>query len=242
MSALWMSEFEKKRPGSGCQQSTNVTVIRKRFSFSHTVFFATNWTWLSALFHAISKSCHHRTFHKFSAQWNCTERIWKTDAPIFAAAVRLRKSHGERKSFLPHFKAIKTPCWLFLTLRLSPLPSTICFYALSAILCCTCVMKCEKCRGQWTWRGGGECEIHKNLHMSARHMENGKTVDMNDDKTLQWLHVIHVIHVINAVKCREINLHKLETFCDVRQSAKISIDLDCLSNWGYLERKDNNGI
>lgn len=37
-------------------------------------------------------------------------------------------------TFLPHFEAIKTPCSVFASFS-----STI---ALSAILCCTCVMKC----------------------------------------------------------------------------------------------------
>lgn len=59
----------------------------------------------------------------------------KTDAPN-SLRDRLHKSRRE-SIFFRILRPLKRLCWLFLSL----LTSTICFYALSAILCCTCVMK-----------------------------------------------------------------------------------------------------
>lgn len=125
---------------------------------------------------------------------------------------------GEQKTkFFRILRLLKRLCWLLLSISL-PLLSTNCFHALSAILCCTCVMKLwKKCREQWTSRGGGECMAK---HTWMHDMENGekllieKLIRSFTDYT--WL-------VMPQETMRRKGIYiSCETVCSVRQCKKTS--------------------
>lgn len=159
----WVS-LNEKCPGSGWQQSTYVTVIRKRF------FLLLNLT----------------------SRWRCSKyhkyRNFPDDVLTAPASQRAHKNRCTglwfvfvscEKLFFRILRPLKRLAVFFFLLHFL---STKCFYALSAILCCTRVVKCCNVF---------ECsELTRWLIVWRQLMAHGKLENCWVDTSLEVAHVM----------------------------------------------------
>jgi hypothetical protein len=176
----WVNSNEKC-PGSGCQRSTNVTVIRKCFPHLSAGSFFSPIELDFRAFHALDKNCQFINFRRPS-----TLEIKSRCSKLFP---------GGSEIFFCIFSPLKRLCWLF-SLHLSPAA----VYEFVSCTFCNIMLHMlwnVKNSRPTNLRGGGECE--RSTH---GWVENGEKLLIGVDKKLRWLHVTRV--------SRWMGLHKID--------------------------------